>query len=526
MRKLNFLLLVFIFNIFCSHAVGEGSARLHGDYGDNISKKFYVGIYRGNGFQLVDSVMISGSGTLDVSLKDDWRGIVIVACGDYEPSWREAFRNANPETSLQFVFDGQDIEYKTSWRNQSYHSYLKYGKGCGATVALKELNIRFNALQERMYYIEKLMEKTSESAKFYTSLQREFSDAAKRFNVFCDSTSNNFSGRQFMQLYCRMFKQVTPPPGLQPAQRPAWTAAHLFDYCDLQNPQTANIPLLKDKIRHYLYLSMPMGIASTDAIERSQKDAQERLQARCNFTLPALRSEEELLRQQIFEADMEELYGTPGYHDTVNSWLPLYNPGSGRFQGMFAEDMLGVLDKVSNPEIFTGFSNDLLTICAQLGWDADGAIVAKYLSENAARLKNPAGIIQRAISSNRLQPGMPVPPLVGVGFDRTDSRELIIFYESGCDHCNRIMEELTRDYEKYKAKNIRVITVAADSDVNVYKYYADKFPWPDKLCDFRGYGGENFKNYGIMGTPSIYVVDENGVLKGMYSGLQETGLMN
>ena len=414
MRKTGFLILIAIISLFQDEIYGQARPpMLMGDYDGDISKKFYIGVYRNDGFQLVDSVMISSSGTLNVPLKDEWRGIIIVACGDYEPSWREAFKNANHETSLQFVFEGQDIEYKTSWRHQSYPSYLKYGKGCEATIVLKTLKSRYNALQERNYYMEKLMEKTPQKSKFQKELQREFASSAKTFNTFCDNIANNspFSilNSPFIKLYSQMFKQVVPPNTLAFNQRAEWTAEHLFDYCDLKNPETANIPLFSDKIRQYLYLSMPLGVASTEAIEHSQKEALEKLQAQCGFPFPLFQSKEQESRQQALATDMDELFGSPGYHDTVNSWLPLYNPGSGRFQGFFAEDMLSILDKAQNPEAFTGFANDLLTICLQLGWDNDGTKIAGYLYQNQLRLKDPTGIIRKSISNGRLQPGMSAP---------------------------------------------------------------------------------------------------------------------
>ena len=528
MKRYILLLVTFYSTLSYAVDIEKSSPILSGDYNGDASRKFYIGIYRNNGFQLVDSVMISEQGTISVSLKDEWRGILIVACGDYERSWSDAFRNANPETSLQFVFDGQDIEYETSWRYQSHPAYLKYGEGCESTLALKELNKRYNVLQERIYYIEKLIEKTPKESIFQTELQREFSFFINVFNTFCDSVSNNFNGQPFMQLHSQLFKQVIPPDTLTFDQRAEWIAEHLFDYCNLQNPATANIPLFSDKIRQYLYLNMPIGIASTDAIERLQKEALERLQSRCSFLLPIFQSEEQQLRQQVLSTRMDELYVSPDYHDKVNSWLSLYNPGSGRFQGMFAEDMLTVINKIQDPEVFTGFANDLLTICTQFGWDSDGVEIAEYLSQNQSRLKDSTGIIRRAIANGRLRSGMPAPTIVGMqDFVHEPSRGiLLIFYESGCHNCESQLEELKEHYNDLQKRGIKVISISADEDQNVFEYHSKDFLWPDKLCDLKGYLGDNFKNYGITGTPTIYIINEKGIVTGRYAKLEETKLIN
>ncbi|MCL2652055.1 MAG: thioredoxin family protein, partial [Candidatus Azobacteroides sp.] len=73
-------------------------------------------------------------------------------------------------------------------------------------------------------------------------------------------------------------------------------------------------------------------------------------------------------------------------------------------------------------------------------------------------------------------------------------------------------------------KGIRVISIAADHDENVFEYHAKDFPWTDKLCDYQGFEGNNFKNYGVVATPTIYLIDENGNIQGKFATLQETGL--
>ncbi len=531
MKTLVYSLLIIFFLQF-SQIIFAGT--LHGDYDGTASRKFYVGVYRDTGFQLVDSAMISEAGTLSVPLKNDWQGVIIVACGDYEPSWQEAFQNANPETSLQFVFDGQDIEYKTSWRNQSYGKYLQYGKGCEATLASKILQAKLSALQERMFYMEKLMAVTMEGDAFNASLQEEFTRSVKVFNIFCDSIARQSPLGSFMRLYANMYKQQAAPAEISLSERPAWLAQHMFEACDLQNPMTANVPLFQEMIRQYLYLNTPVGMETVEKIEESRQTALERLQEQCNFRLPVPASREEKLREEILTTvKMEELYPSPDYREIVGGWLPLYETGSGKYRGLFAEDMITVLDKIQTPEIYTGFAKDLLNICAQFGWDKESNYIAEYLVRNTSRLENPAGIIQRAIAGIRVQSGNPAPPVVGAqGIsplrvdNQTGQRVLLVFYENGCGHCDQIIAELKRDYELYKYRGIRIVTIAADTDEMVYNFHAGKYPWPDKLCDFKGLEGENFKNYGVTGTPAIYLIDENGNIEGQFANLEKTGILN
>jgi len=36
--------------------------------------------------------------------------------------------------------------------------------------------------------------------------------------------------------------------------------------------------------------------------------------------------------------------------------------------------------------------------------------------------------------------------------------------------------------------------------------------WPDNYCDLTGMNGGNFRNYAVMGTPTLYLLDKNGIV--------------
>jgi hypothetical protein len=98
---------------------------------------------------------------------------------------------------------------------------------------------------------------------------------------------------------------------------------------------------------------------------------------------------------------------------------------------------------------------------------------------------------------------------------------LVIFYESGCNNCENELLQLRGNYPFLQEKNIRVISVSADTDEAVYNKNAGLFPWQHKLCDYKGHTGTNFRNYAVIGTPTIYVIDGKGVITGRYARLAE-----
>ena len=98
---------------------------------------------------------------------------------------------------------------------------------------------------------------------------------------------------------------------------------------------------------------------------------------------------------------------------------------------------------------------------------------------------------------------------------------LIIFYETGCGNCHYELHKLIDKYKTLTDNYIRVISIAADMDKNVFEETAAKLPWADKLCDFKGFDGDNFKNYGIVGTPTYILTDKEGIVRGRYAQLKE-----
>jgi peroxiredoxin len=96
-------------------------------------------------------------------------------------------------------------------------------------------------------------------------------------------------------------------------------------------------------------------------------------------------------------------------------------------------------------------------------------------------------------------------------------RSLVFFYESDCNNCENELLRLRGNYPIFQEKGIRVISVSADKNEATFRKNADLFVWDHKLCDFKGFEGTNFKNYGVIGTPMIFLIDHNGMIVGRYA---------
>jgi thioredoxin-related protein len=97
--------------------------------------------------------------------------------------------------------------------------------------------------------------------------------------------------------------------------------------------------------------------------------------------------------------------------------------------------------------------------------------------------------------------------------DRLNSKySLLVFYQSDCGYCETTIAGLKNNYQALLNKGIKIITLAADTEQETFKTTAASFPWKDKFCDGQGMNGINFKNYSIMGTPTLFLLDSKGII--------------
>ena len=87
---------------------------------------------------------------------------------------------------------------------------------------------------------------------------------------------------------------------------------------------------------------------------------------------------------------------------------------------------------------------------------------------------------------------------------------LLLFYQSDCGHCKTTIESLKNKYQDLVQMGVKIISIAGDIDHESFKKTATLFPWTDVYCDVQGMNGINFKNYGVIGTPTIYILDTEG----------------
>ncbi|MDR1563059.1 MAG: thioredoxin family protein [Dysgonamonadaceae bacterium] len=117
--------------------------------------------------------------------------------------------------------------------------------------------------------------------------------------------------------------------------------------------------------------------------------------------------------------------------------------------------------------------------------------------------------------------GKPAPAIINRSDTIFPKQTLILFYETGCGSCHNELHKLTEKYNILTNNHVEVISIAADIDEDTFHYTADRLPWTVKLCDLKGFDGENFINYGVVGTPTYILIDGEGTVCGRYSDLKK-----
>jgi hypothetical protein len=245
------------------------------------------------------------------------------------------------------------------------------------------------------------------------------------------------------------------------------------------------------------------------------------------------KEEAKLIRKEMEESlDIVSLY-TAGHlwESVLNFYIGTFNKtlDDNIKQKEYAASVLKTVGRLSDP-YFEAYLASCVTEMERFGWqEAEYEVIKGLLEQYKGFEASPSyPNLQRAIGSYRVGTGSQMPAIVGLGESVVPyDKMLIAFHDSDCGHCTNEMAQLIQFYPQLKEKGIRVVSIASDTDKTKFQTTAAQFPWPDKLCDFKGSAGETFANYNVVGSPSFYLVDKDGKLLGlMYSVTDMKNFLN
>ncbi len=89
---------------------------------------------------------------------------------------------------------------------------------------------------------------------------------------------------------------------------------------------------------------------------------------------------------------------------------------------------------------------------------------------------------------------------------------ILLFYKGSCQLCEDALITLANSYKWLKEQNVKVIAVSGDDSKQGFEKKRIYHQWPDNYCDLTGTDGVNFTNFAVMGIPTLYLLDKNGII--------------
>ena len=229
--------------------------------------------------------------------------------------------------------------------------------------------------------------------------------------------------------------------------------------------------------------------------------------------------------------DFRSLYTSNHWGGVITNWIQMHLLVLKNDQ-KFITDVSTILNKLPSNELYTEF---LLKLTKELVAQGKDSLIDSLstLVKSSKRLTNTSGIL--TIYNQDLSGKVPDLKVLEPEGKKMDSNRiktinlaktgykysLLVFYQSDCGHCEEVIQGIKMNYDKLLSKNVLIISLSADTNEQIFNETAASFQWLHKYCDFQGINGSNFKNYAILGTPTLFLVDEKGIIIKKMSKIDE-----
>jgi thiol-disulfide isomerase/thioredoxin len=223
--------------------------------------------------------------------------------------------------------------------------------------------------------------------------------------------------------------------------------------------------------------------------------------------------------------NLEDLYVSGHWDGIIQSWV-VFQANVVNDKDKFAQDFKLLNDKIKNPVHYTDFVGKITFYLTQYGKDDYIAAIAPMVI-GSGKVTSYEGktmeVYVKAMVGSQA-PDLVITEHIGKVEDHNHSTKtiqtknlnskysLLVFYKSGCGPCEETMQGLQGNFKDLTSKGTRIITISSDTDEQVYANTSFNFPWKDKYCNFDGSKGINFKNYAVIGTPTLFILDNKGII--------------
>lgn len=219
------------------------------------------------------------------------------------------------------------------------------------------------------------------------------------------------------------------------------------------------------------------------------------------------------------ELNFDDLYTSGHWANIIQSWTQIHSQVFNDRE-RFTESFQRISQGIISPKIYTDFVDKVTTLLNQLGRDDFIGSIAPTVVHSGKITAYESKAMQVYVKAMQ---GMQAPDLVVETVEKSNistailkssdlakdnyKQTLLVFYQSGCGHCEELMQKLPLHYAALKVQGIRIISISSDKDEALFKNVSKNFPWEDRYRDLKEI---NFNNYAVSGTPTLVLLNSQG----------------
>ncbi len=226
--------------------------------------------------------------------------------------------------------------------------------------------------------------------------------------------------------------------------------------------------------------------------------------------------------------NFKDLYTSGHWDQVLHHWLMMNIRSQDGDQGI-KNRLNAALSRMNQADILSAFMQKAVPLLVKEGKDDLLPGIAAHLDKHpAARAKLPDNV-KHMMASIKILTGKKAPDLMLKAPVRTQTGRsaqditletgklnadftILLFYQGECPLCEDALIDLANQYKWLTEHRVRVIAISGDTTEQGFEKKLKYHQWPDNYCDLTGMAGVNFKNYGVLGIPTLFLIDKEGTV--------------
>ncbi len=215
------------------------------------------------------------------------------------------------------------------------------------------------------------------------------------------------------------------------------------------------------------------------------------------------------------ELDWEALYTSGHWGGVIHNWIEM-NIYAIQNDAILLEGTRNILNRINNKQIYTDFAIQLVRYFTRYDKDHLLSAISSEVRQSDMLL-HMNGALMVFAGLHKGDDAIVPKGITATAEELYRNGAVVFFYDTDCGNCEQVKNQLIKDYQQLKERGVRVISIASDQDEATNQRTVAQLPWQYTLNDYLGGNdGENFTAWGVLGTPTLFVVNKHGVISGRF----------